>query len=107
MGELRLVRSIRPVPSRPTRQSSAIPSCSPSEPVPERLSPKTTVVASNQVGCSSRYPLVSWMAAIHAITRPETVLVLAPMARDEDRGGMFRTEAIRLIESFPRPKSSC
>jgi hypothetical protein len=47
--------------------------------------------------------LLPWMDAIHAITRPETVLVLAPIARDEDRSGMIRTEAIRLIESFPRP----
>ena len=46
--------------------------------------------------------LLSWMDAIHSITRPETVLVLAPIARDEDRGGLLRSEAIRLIESFPR-----
>ncbi|MCE9584606.1 MAG: hypothetical protein K8T20_19115 [Planctomycetes bacterium] len=51
--------------------------------------------------------LVPWMDAIHTITRPETVLVLAPIARDEDRSGMVRTEAIRLIESFPRKSCSC
>ena len=46
--------------------------------------------------------LLPWMDAIHSITRPETVLLLAPIARDEDRDGLIRTEAIRLIESFPR-----
>ena len=51
--------------------------------------------------------ILPWMDAIHAITRPETVLVLAPIARDEDRGGLLRTEAIRLIESFPRRTCNC
>ena len=51
--------------------------------------------------------LLPWMDAIHSITRPETVLVLAPIARDEDRSGMIRTEAIRLIESFPRRTCDC
>jgi hypothetical protein len=51
--------------------------------------------------------LVPWMEAIHSVTRPETILVLAPIARDEDRGGLVRLEAIRLIESCPRGKCSC
>jgi hypothetical protein len=51
--------------------------------------------------------LLPWMDAIHSIERPETILVLAPIARDEDRSGLVRTEAIRLIETFPRRSCSC
>ena len=46
--------------------------------------------------------LLAWMRCIHAVVRPETVLLLRPFATDEDRPGLVRLEATRLIDSFPR-----
>lgn len=51
--------------------------------------------------------LLAWMEAIHEVTRPETVLLLRPLADDEDRGGLVRAHAARLVESFPRGRCPC